>query len=72
MNHDGELQVLGMALKRTIAAFDADIRDVCSAKHRCELRQDLDKAIHFMSKMEGKLDELNGWLTAFGPGSDYQ
>ena len=72
MNHDGELQVLGMALKRTIKAFDSDVCDICSAKHRIEQKQELDKAIHYMIKMSEKLDDLNEWLTAFGPGSDYQ
>lgn len=72
VNHDGELKVLGIALKRTLKAFDSDICDVCSAKHRTELKQDMDMAFHYMIKMCEKLDDLNAWLTAFGPGSDYQ
>ena len=72
MNHDGELKVLGMALKRTIAAFNEDVCDICSAKHRTEQKQQLDIAIHYMLKMSEKLDDLNEWLTAFGKGSEYQ
>ena len=72
MNHDGELKVLGMALKRTIKAFDSDVCDIRSAKHRTEQKQELDKAIYYMIKMSEKLDDINEWLTAFGPGSDYQ
>ena len=72
MNHDGELKVLGMALKRTMAAFMDDVCDINSAKHRTELKQQLDIAVHYMLKMSEKLDEMNAWLTAFGPGSDYQ
>lgn len=72
MNHDGELKILGMALKRTIAVFDSDIRDIISAKHRTEQKQQLDLAVHYMIKMSEKLDDMNEWLTAFGPGGDYQ
>ena len=66
MNHDGELKVLGMALKRTIKAFESDVSDIISAKHRTEQRQQLDLAIHYMLKMSDALDDLNEWLTAFG------
>ena len=72
MNHDGELKVLSMALKRTIKAFDSDVCDICSAKHRIEQKQELDKAVHYMLKMTEKLDDLNEWLTAFGKGSEWQ
>lgn len=72
MNHDGELKVLSMALKRTIKAFDEDVCDICSAKHRTEQKQELDKAVHYMLKMAEKLDDINEWLTAFGKGSEYQ
>lgn len=72
MNHDGELKVLGMALKRTIRAFTEDIGDIHSAKHRSEQIRELEKAVHYMLKMSEKFDDINEWLTAFGPGSEYQ
>ena len=72
MNHDGELKILSMALKRTINAFYSDVCDICSAKHRTEQKQQLDIAIHYMIKMSEKLDDLNEWLTTFGKGSEYQ
>ena len=72
MNHDGELKVLGMALKRAIKAFDEDIKDICSAKHRDAEKKDLDLAVHYAIKMSEKFDELNRWLTAFGPEDDQQ
>ena len=72
MNHDAELKILSMALKRTIAAFNEDVCDICSAKHRTEQKQQLDIAIHYMIKMSEKLDDLNEWLTTFGKGSEYQ
>ena len=72
MNHDGELKVLGMAIKRTILAIQSDVNDVLSAKHRTELNKKLDLASHWAIKMSEELDDLNEWLTAFGPEEEQQ
>lgn len=72
MNHDGELKILGMALKRTIGSIRSDINDIISAKHRDDQMKKLDLAIHWMLKMTDQLDDLNQWLTAFGPEEDQQ
>ena len=70
MNHDGELRMLGLALKVVLAKFDADIGKITDARHLSEVKQGFDKAQHFMLKMSQAFDDLNAWLTAFGPKGD--
>lgn len=70
MNHDSELQMLGLMLKVVLAKYDAEIAQITDAKHRSELIQEFDKAQHYMIKMTNKLDYLNQWFTAFGVEAD--
>lgn len=67
MNHDNELRILGLSLKLILAAIDADIANIKDPKHQCMVRQQFEKAQHWMIKMTETFDDLNEWLTAFGP-----
>ena len=66
MNHDGELRVLGAALKIVLVKFETDIDNIKDWKHRIEQKQNFDKMKHWMLKMSEELDYLNKWLTEFG------
>ena len=67
MNHDNELRILGHALKFVLVCFDADINEIKDPKHQIEVKQEFEKAQHWMIKMSQTFDDLNTWLTAFGP-----
>ena len=67
MNHDNELRILGLSLKLVLAAIDADIANIKNPKHQIEVKQEFEKAQHWMVKMSQTFDDLNTWLTAFGP-----
>ena len=68
MNHDNELRILGLSLKIVMAQIDADISKIQDPKHQVMMKQQFEKAQHWMIKMTEALDDLNDWLTAFGPG----
>lgn len=67
MNHDNELRLLGLSLKIVLAQIDADISKIQDPKHQVMMKQQLEKAQHWMIKMTETFDDLNEWLTAFGP-----
>ena len=67
MNHDNELRILGLALKIVLIGLDDDIGKIKDPKHQCMIRQQFEKAQHWMIKMTETFDDLNEWLTAFGP-----
>ena len=67
MNHDNELRILGQALKFVLVCFDADINKIKDPTHQIEVKQEFEKAQHWMIKMSQTFDDLNTWLTAFGP-----
>lgn len=67
MNHDNELRILGLSLKLVLARIDADISKIQDPKHQVMMKQQFEKAQHWMIKMTEALDDLNEWLTAFGP-----
>lgn len=66
MNHDPELQMLGMMLKVVLAKFNAEIAQIKDPKHRTALIQEFDKMQHYMLKMTKCLDDMNCWCSAFG------
>lgn len=70
MNHDKDLKFLGLTLMVVLAHFDRDISKIKDPRHLCAVRQEFDKAQHFMLKMSQSFDDLNTWLTAFGPKGD--
>ena len=70
MNHDSELQMLGMMLKVVLAKYNAEIAQITDSKHRSEVIQEFDKAQHYMIKMTTVLEYLNQWFTAFGVDGD--
>lgn len=70
MNHDGDLKVLGLALKLVLSQYDAEISEIMDPKHRTQVIQEFEKAQHYMVKMTQVLDDLNCWFTAFGVGRD--
>ena len=67
MNHDKELRTLGFILKLVLIKFDHDIANIKDPKHQVAVKQEFEKAQHWMVKMTETLDDLNTWLTAFGP-----
>lgn len=70
MNHDKELIKLSWPLKMVSMAFANDILEIKDPRHRIEMQQKYDKFIHWAIKMTETLDDMNEWLTAFGPGVD--
>ena len=66
MNHDCDLQILGLALKLVLSQYDAEISQINDPKHRSGVVQEFDKAQHYMIKMTQCFDDLNQWFTAFG------
>ena len=71
MNHDSELQILGLMLKVVLAKYDAEISMV-NTKHRTELIKEFEKAQHYMVKMTKIFDDLNEWFSAFGSPEEKQ
>lgn len=69
MNHDGDLKVLGLALKLVLSQYDAEI-GMINPKHRAGIIQEYEKAQHYMLKMTECFDYLNSWFTAFGVDGD--
>ena len=66
MNHDEQLQQVGIWLKVIMNEYQFEIDNVKDPKQHAALIEEFDKAKHFMIKMGKYLDEMNCWFTAFG------
>lgn len=64
------LEGLDLFCKLVGTEFALEIQKVSNPKHKVDLTQKWDRAIHYMKKMAEEFDDLNQWFTAFGGNDD--